>query len=122
MTTSAFKSPEDVAILFDDETWGSSGGATWACARDYFMQYREDVIGLTMTLDSPRVFWRAYITRRLDYCIYEELRPIGKPSLGLLSIRVHLEEESDRKHREALKKMNFLEDDLGYWSYNIWSE
>lgn len=122
LATSNFSSQGDIDILFEEEPWGSPGAAIWANARNYFSAYKEDMIGLTMTMDSPNKFWRAYITQHLDSCIYEELSAIGKPSLGLLSIRVHLEEESDSKHRDALSKMNFLEDDHGYWSCNIWSE
>jgi hypothetical protein len=122
LATSSFTSAGDLDILFKDEPWGRPGAHTWASARDYFTAYREDLIGLTMTMDSPNTFWRAYITQGLENCIYEEISAIGRPSLGLLSIRVHLEEESDSKHREALGKMNFLEDDHGYWSHNIWSE
>jgi hypothetical protein len=122
LATSDFSSLGDIDILFEEEPWGRPGAIIWASARNYFVPHREDVIGLTMTMDSHNKFWRAYITQNLDSCIYEELSSIGRPALGLLSIRVHLEEESDSKHRDTLHSMNFLEDDHGYWSHNIWSE
>lgn len=122
LATSDFTSRGDAEIVFGDEEWGLPGAITWAATRKYFMDHKQDVIGLTMTMDSPQHFWRFYITKGVADCIYEELQCIGNPCLGLLSIRVHLEEGSDSKHRDALKKMNFFEDDHGYWSYNIWSE
>jgi hypothetical protein len=122
LSNSSFESESDLDIVFKDLEWGKQFGRTWVEIRNSFLKNSNDYMGITITADSPSVYWRAYLTRGLSNCIFYEETPIIHQDIGLISIRVHLEESSASKYEDFLSGLGFIEDDPGYWSTNIWSE
>jgi hypothetical protein len=115
-------SEADLEIVFESLPWARNAGRIWSRTRDYFTFFSDDLVWLSMTVDTPTQFWRAHLTPAIQACKYDDQTPCRSPGTGLLSIRVHLGGDACKKHRAHLESWNFLEYGSGYWSYNLWSE